>query len=186
MKKLFLVVLCFCLCISLPACKAQKNRLGAYDDAFQEGVAYAREDFFMDLWNASYNRSPANRNTLNCGELWKTDDFSLLITAKRGLSPLLENSEAFPYLEVKLKLNHPSIEECWENGNLIFDIYSASEEGTSTVWVSDYYFDYFSLVGELNDNKGYTEVEIDEGTQILRVLIVTDGCIYTARYFVDI
>ena len=185
MKKLIVFFVALFLCIGLSSCQKQQSSSGV-SDSFLEGIEQGREDFFMDLWNASYKRNALNRNTLNCGELWSTDDFSLLITAKRGISPLLENSEAVPYLEVDFTLNYPSIEECWKEGNLIFSIYSASDEGTSRVWDSDYYFDYFYLIGNLNDNEGYTEVKINEGTQILRVVIVIDGRIYTARYYVDV
>lgn len=180
MKRLCSVILCLCLCACLSSCQKQQSSSGV-SDSFLEGIEQGREDFFMDLWDASYNR-----NTLKCGDLWRTVDFSLLITAKRGISPLLENSEVAPYLEVDFTLNYPSIEECWKDGNLIFSIYSASDEGISRVWDSDYYFDYFYLIGNLNDNEGYTEVRINEGTQILRVIIVIDGCLYTARYYVDV
>lgn len=178
MRKLLSVVLCLCLCVCLSACQSRQSGSNV-DDSFLEGLDQGKEDFFLDLWKAAYNP-----NTKKCGEQWKTDDFSLMISTKRKTEA--NSNENAPYIEVVFSLNGGTIERYHEGNEILFCIYSYGKDGWTRVWDSDNYYDYFFLMDGLHGNNGEADVRIQEGTTRLAVLIVINGCVYAASYGMDI
>ena len=176
------IVLCLCLCISLSACRSKTNSSGA-DDSYLEGFAQGKEDFFMTLWKSAYNL-----NSKDSGELWETDDFSIVITTMRKTE--IQSEPNAPYVAIDFTLNKGTIERYWKSGDLRFYIYSVCsicDNGMTEVGASDWFIDYFELGGFIDSNKAYTDIlSIHEDTEFLRVVIVVDDCIYAASYSVDI
>ena len=178
MKRLIAVFICLCLCVSLSSCQ-RKTSGSSVDDSYLEGIEQGREDFFLELWQASYNP-----NTKKCGERWETDDFSLLITTKRKTEVAYD--ENAPYIEVDFALDRGTIENYYEGNEILFCIYSYGKDGWSRIWDSYLYYDYFLIMDGLDGNKGNADVRIYEGTKRLAVLIVINGTIYAASYSVEI
>ena len=180
MKKLFSVVLCLCICICLSACQREPSS-SSVNDSYIEGVDQGKEDFFLDLWQASYNL-----NTKKCGDLWETDDFSLMITTKRKTEVYYD--ENAPYIELDFTLNEGTIENYYEGNEILFCIYSQGKDGWSRIWDSNIYYDYFLMQGDdgIIGRSGNADVRIYEGTNRLAVLIVINGSVYAASYSVDI
>lgn len=183
MRKLFSVILCLCLCVVLPACQNQQSG-SKVDDSYLKGIEQGELSTFMDLWNAYYNG-----NARSCGNPWQTDDFSLVITAKRGstIDANVIGSENEPYLEVQFSLNQGTIEKYWENNNLLFYIYAYDKDGWTKVWSSDDYYWYFYLQGDdIVGSKENAETRIYEGTEQVAVIIMIDSRTYSALYSVNI
>ena len=181
--KAFTMILCICLCVSLSSCNKKQN-VSSVDDSYLDGLYQGREDFFLDLLKAAYNPPSA----ASIGELWETDDFSLKITAKRGLywGGGIDNNEDSPYIEIDFDLNGGTLEGYYELGEILFSIYSYGRYGWTCIWDSDYYYDYFLLNDSLDVDRGKADVGIYEGTVLIAVLIVVNDNIYTACYDVDI
>lgn len=173
------IVLCLCLCVSMASCKGESSSSSA-DDSYLEGLAKGKEDLFMRLWNSAYDL-----NAMDCGEMWKTDDFSLILTPIRKTEVSYE--ENAPYIEIDFILNESTIERQWKSGNLQFYIYSVSDDGMTEVGNSEYFYDYFEMGGTLDGNKGHLDVlRIYEETDFLRVVIVMGSHVYAASFSVDI
>lgn len=183
LSRIFSVILCLIVCVSLSACQTRKSG-SMVNDSYHEGIDQGELNSFLALWDSSYNG-----NVRSCGNYWNTDDFSLVITTKRGskVDANIVGSESDPYIEVDLSLHEGTIEQYWKNNKMLFYIYSFGNEGWSKVWGSDDYYWYFYVQGDdIVGNKEYAETRIYEGTDLLAVIIVIDGCTYTASYSVNI
>lgn len=183
MRKLFSVFLCLCILVSLSACQQQQSgSMGDY--SYLEGIDQGELNSFIALWDSHYNG-----NVRSCGKPWQTDDFSLVITTKRGsrVDANIVGSESDPYIEVNFSLHEGTIEKYWKNNKMLFYIYSFSKDGWSKVWGSDDYYWYFYVQGDdIVGSKENAETRIYKGTNKLAVIIVIDGCTYTALYSVNI
>ena len=180
LNKSIAIMLCLSLCVGLSACRREWSDSGS-EDSYIEGIDQGRKDFFLDLWQASYNP-----NAKKCGDLWETDDFSLMITTKRKTE--VSYAENDPYIEVDFALNRGTIEQYYEGNEILFCIYSHGEDGWSRIWDSNIYYDYFLMQGDdgIIGRSGNTDVRIYEETNRLAVLIVINGSVYAASYSVDI
>ena len=174
MKRLFAVFLCLSLCACLSSCQRETSS-SSVNESYLEGIDQGREDFFFDLWQASYSV-----NAKKCGDLWETDDFSLMITTKRKTE--VSYAENAPYIEVDFTLNGGTIQSYYDGNEILFCVYSDGKDGWSRIWDSYYYYDYFLMSDGLNGNRGNADVRIYEGTKRLAVLIVINGSVYTASY----
>lgn len=181
-KTAFAFVLCACLCLCLSSC--QNKRSSSRSDDYLAGVDQGEIDSFIDLWDSNYNG-----NVRTCGNIWETDSFSLVITAKRGsmVDSNVVGNEKEPYIEIDFSLHEGTIEEHWKDNNILFYIYSYDKEGYTKIWSSDDYYWYFYLQGDdVVGSKESAETKIYEGTERLDVLIVINGSVYAASYSVDI
>lgn len=182
LTKAIAFMLCLSLCISLSACRRETSG-SSVDESYLEGLAQGKEDFFMDVWKAAYNL-----NSKDSGELWETDDFSIVITTIRKTETQLEPNA--PHVAIDFTINEGTIERYWKSGNLRFYIYSVCsvcDNGMTEVGNSDWFFDYFELEGTIDGNKCNIDIlSIHEDTEYLRVVVVVDDRIYAASYNVDI
>lgn len=180
MRKLFSAVLCLCLCVCLVSCATTENYTGASDD-YDEGLAQGKEDFFLTLWKSAYDM-----NGRKFGELWETDDFSIMIAAKRKTE--VQSDLNAPYIEIDFTLKRGELELQWKTGSLRFYMYSVTESAKRReVGNSDWFYDYFDIGGTIDGNKAYTDIlPIDEDANVLLVVIVVDDHIYSTSYDVNI
>lgn len=182
--KILLIVLFLCLCIGLSFCQKPQNSSGS-NDSYLEGIEQGELNAFMDLWDSHYDSK-----VRSCGKLWKTDDFSLTITAKRGsrVDANIEGSENNPYLEVDFTLHGGTIDEYRNKNKILFYIYSFHKGVWTKVWNSDDYYWYFYLQSDDDKvgSKGNAETRIPEETEQIAVIVVIDGCTYATSYYVNI
>lgn len=180
LDKVIAIMICVCLCLGLSSCQRETSS-SMVNDSYLEGIDKGKDDFFFDLWNASYHRTAKQS-----GDMWETDDFSLMIKTKRKTEVIYE--ENAPYIEVYFTLKSGTIDSCYEENEMIFCIYSESEDGWTSIWDSDIYYDYFLMQGDdgIIGRSGNTDVRIYEGTNRLAVLIVINGTVYAVSYRVDI
>lgn len=180
MKKLFSVILCLSICVCLSSCATRGNYTGT-NQSYDEGLAQGKEDFFMTIWKSAYDS-----NGREFGELWETDDFSIMIETKRKTE--IQSNPNAPYLEIDFTLKQGDLELRWKTGSLRFYIYSVTENAKrKEVGNSDCFYDYFDLGGTVNGNKASTDIlPIDEDANVLLVVIVVDDRIYATSYDVDI
>ena len=186
LAKAISVVICISLCVILSSCHSQYSGSNddsySVDDSYIDGVERGRKDFFLDLWNASYDF-----NIKECGEVWETDSFSLTIKQKLGsrIDAGHEGNENKPYLEIDFTLHNGTIDKYWEEEKLMFAIYAYTSDGVFKVWDSDLYYMYFTMQtddGKIGNN-GFAETAIYGEVEELAVIIVIDGCIYTASFY---
>lgn len=180
LTKAIAIMLCLCLCTSLSACRSETSS-SSVDDSYLEGMEQAKEDFFLTIWKSAYDLKGKA-----VGELWDTDDFSMMITTKRKTETQLEPNA--PYIEIDFTIKEGTIERQWKSGNLHLYIYEVDENSKRTeVGNSDWFFDYFDLEGTIDGNKCNTDIlRIYEDTNVLLVVVVVDDHIYATSYDVDI
>ena len=184
MKKVLIIAVIFCLslylCVSISSCQRETSS-SSVDDSYLEGLAQGKEDFFLTLW-----KSATDLKGRKFGELWKTDDFSIMIAAKRKTE--VQSNPNAPYLEIDFTLKRGDLELRWKTGSLRFYMYSVTENAKRREVVnSDWFYDYFDIGGTVDGNKAYTDIiPIDEDANVLLVVIVVDDRIYATSYDVDI
>lgn len=172
--KIITIVFCFSISVCLSSCDNQQENSNI-EESYLEGVEQGEQDMFIDLFHAS-----SDLDLFHCGDSWETDHFSLSITTKRKTE--VSYRENAPYIDIDLTLNGITIEECYEGDEMVFNIYSYKEGHYDRILGDDNYFDYF-LLQHMDGNNGRADVGIYEDTECLAVIIVIDGCVYTASYF---
>ena len=166
--KLLKNVFVFALCILLLASCA--NVEDEVSETWLEGIEQGRQDMFLELWQAA-----DLLNILNCNEAWETDYFSLIFSHN--------TTEEGVFLTFDLTLNNLSIQKCFEEKKMFFNIYSnsISNRNWDMVLGYDYYFDY-ALLGHLDGHNGKGTIGLCDTPDSLAIIIVIDGCLFTATY----
>ena len=168
--------MCFALVFGLTSCN--KNANNDYNEAFQEGVRYGREETFLNLYNSICFE---NEVTLSYGDVWDTDHFSLT------LYDTINGEEA--YLAYDLVLKGTTLEDCLESEVFFFNIYAYSDTEGLILVRDDFVYDgalyYEGLTDEYlkgNNVKSRCELLDNSEAQSIVIIISTKGYLYSATY----
>lgn len=168
-------------CTLLCGCQSKESYDTEYDEARTERIEYGQREVFENLWC-----SATLDDILFYGETWETEHFSLKLTnGVRKTTAISAYSETEPYMEFKLTLKDKTITECYDNMNLLFNIYSHNGKNFTPILYDDIYYDY-ALLHQLDENSCSAEVGLYEDTETLGIIIVIDGCIYKASYELNV
>ncbi len=172
MKKFTKIACIVALCIALPSCVLSTDESRAFDDEtqYEVGVMDGKADMFERLYNAAYGK---NSVALSSGDVWETSKFTLKLSDTRA--------DGEKKLSFDLTLSDRTIEECYNYNLLFFNIYTLGNPQSEEVLYDDIYALYADCI---DGNNIHGTVSFSEDF-VLYVIIVYDGVIYTADYFVS-
>ena len=182
MKRLFKIACIIVLCISLVFCFSSCQKSNNYDseDIYLE-EEYIRKGKYEAFWDIYNTLNLDKTRFLYSGDVWDTEHFSLIFS-----DVMIED---IPYLKYHFTLkdvpiatfNDLTIEDCYKRGLIFFSICSTED---ILMYGDEYYSN--ALFGHLDERNAQGTVRLHEDQFILAIIIVIDGCFYTAEYYTQI
>lgn len=169
MKKGIVIILLTAMCVTLSSC-VQSQGASVSDDAYIEGIEQGYEDVFTNLWYAS-----TGVIILEPGELWETDHFSVLITS--GQDKCGEN------IHIELATLDLTITECFDEQQMLFNVFSYDGSQFDGLLTGDLFY-MNALLEDVGKYTAEATVGFYDTTECIAILVVVDGCIYKAIYYV--
>lgn len=162
----YLLISALLLCIFSGCAEAPES---TYTDGYNQGK--------YDMFNSIYLATSKNKALLSSGVPWETEHFTLIFKSK-VVDDVTE-------LTFDMTLSNTTLEECFNNKEMFFNIYSATNHQILDVILdNDNYFDYMALQ-HLENNNGTGTVKITNKTaKLLITIIVIESQIYSSIYFI--
>ena len=165
--KALAILICFALIFCFSSCQKSSNYNSEDIYLEEEYISEGKHEAFWDMYNASkLDKTPF----LNSGDVWDTEYFTLIFS-----DVMIEDK---PYLKYDFTLKDVSIEDCYKKGLIFFSVCSTDD---ILMYGDDYYFN--TAFGHLDGRNAQGTVRLYEDQFILAIIIIIDGCFYTAEYY---
>lgn len=184
--KAFAIILCLDLMLFFSSCQ-QSNKDEFKDIDLEEEYIQAFEkgkhQVLWDMYNAS---NLDNTAFLYSGDVWETEYFSLVFS---DVTVEDEFHLKYDFTLKDVSINERdglTIKDCFEAGLIFFNIYSSED---ILMYNDDCYF-YSALDNHGTEFLGGKNIQgqilLHKDHIILIILIIIDGCFYTAEYYPEI